>query len=121
MRAAHDAGDPIAMMAADRAFHAAVVDAAGNRILADLYHRLRDRQMRMGVTAFRLSPDRMGQALEEHRALLAALRAGDDDRAGDAGGDDPGGDDAGGAAAARWTALVGAHIDTAATHLRGLR
>src|SRR6059058_5093122 len=31
MRAGRDAGDAIAMMEADRAFHATVVDAAGNR------------------------------------------------------------------------------------------
>jgi DNA-binding GntR family transcriptional regulator len=77
-----------------------VVDAAGNRILADLYHRLRDRQMRMGVAAFRLSPGRMDQAIAEHERLLAALRSGD---------------------ATRWAALVGEHIGVAAENLRGLR
>ena len=104
MRAGRDAGDAIAMMEADRAFHATVVDAAGNRILADLYHRLRDRQMRMGVAAFRLSRDRMDQALAEHEGLYAALRAAPDDTA-----------------AHRWVALVGEHIATAAEHLRGIR
>jgi DNA-binding GntR family transcriptional regulator len=100
MREAAAAADPTAVMEADRAFHAAVVDAAGNRILADLYHRLRDRQMRMGVAAFRASPDRMRQAVAEHEALLAALR-----------GDGPD----------RWTARVGEHIELAANHVRGLR
>jgi DNA-binding GntR family transcriptional regulator len=104
MRAAHAAGDAIAMMEADRSFHATVVDAAGNRILADLYHRLRDRQMRMGVAAFRLSPGRMDEALAEHEVLLAALGAARDDDAAD-----------------RWVSLVGAHIATAAAHLRGIR
>jgi DNA-binding GntR family transcriptional regulator len=104
MRAARAVRDPFAMMEADRAFHATVVDTAGNRILADLYHRLRDRQMRMGVASFRLSPNRMDEALAEHEALLDALRAAPDDDA-----------------VERWVDLVGAHIRTAADHLRGLR
>ena len=99
MRTASAAGDVSAFIVADRAFHAAVVDAAGNRILADLYHRLRDRQMRMGVATIRISPERMGIALAEHEQLLAALH-----------GDSPQG----------WTSLVLAHVATAAHHLRGL-
>jgi DNA-binding GntR family transcriptional regulator len=99
MRAAHVAGDVHAFIEADRAFHAAVVDTAGNRILADLYHRLRDRQMRMGVAVIRISPDRMGRALGDHAELLAALRA-----------DSP----------ERWHQLVLGHIDTAAGQMRGL-
>jgi DNA-binding GntR family transcriptional regulator len=98
MHAARAAGDVPAMMEADRGFHAAVVDAAGNRILADLYHRLRDRQMRMGVAAMRFSPDRMDRALGDHDGLLAALRA-----------DTP----------QQWTDLVLAHINTAAGYFRG--
>jgi DNA-binding GntR family transcriptional regulator len=98
MRAARLAGDVPAMMEADRGFHAAVVDAAGNRILADLYHRLRDRQMRMGVAAMRISPDRMDRALTDHDGLLVALRA-----------DTP----------QHWTDLVLAHIATAAGYFRG--
>ena len=86
------AEDVYTFMEADRAFHAAVVEAAGNRILADLYHRLRDRQMRMGVATLRLLPERKDQALAEHEGLLAALRA-----------DSP----------ERWTGLVLAHIATA--------
>ncbi|MGK5740513.1 GntR family transcriptional regulator [Micromonospora sp. URMC 103] len=100
MRTAHAAGDLTALMAADRAFHATVVDAAGNEILAELYQRLRDRQLRMGEATFRLSPRWAEAALTEHAAQLAAL---DDD--------DP----------ARWLAAVAAHIDNAATALRTLR
>jgi DNA-binding GntR family transcriptional regulator len=97
MHSARAAGDLPAMMEADRGFHAAVVDAAGNRILADLYHRLRDRQMRMGVAAMRSSPDRMDRALADHDALLATLRA-----------DSP----------QQWTDLVLSHIATAAGYFR---
>jgi DNA-binding GntR family transcriptional regulator len=101
MREALAAGDPIAFTTADRAFHAAVVSAGGNQILADLYHRLRDRQMRMGVAAIRLAPERMGRALTEHTAMLDALADT-------------------GTAQADWVALVHAHIGTAAGYLRGL-
>jgi len=97
MRAARDAGDAVALMTADRCFHAAVVTAGDNRILADLYQRLRDRQMRMGIAAMRVEPQRMDRAVADHSELLDALR-----------GDDP----------ARWTALVDHHIDTVASHLR---
>jgi DNA-binding GntR family transcriptional regulator len=99
MRTAHAAANVHAFIEADRAFHAAVVDAAGNRILADLYHRLRDRQMRMGVAAMRISPDRMDRALADHTALLAALRAD---------------------SAERWHHLVVDHISTAASQIRRL-
>ncbi|GHJ16787.1 GntR family transcriptional regulator [Micromonospora sp. AKA38] len=100
MRRAHAAGDLTALMAADRAFHAAVVEAAGNEILAELYHRLRDRQLRMGEAGFRLSPGWAEVALAEHAAQLAALD-----------GDDP----------AVWRDAVAGHIDSAATMLGRLR
>jgi DNA-binding GntR family transcriptional regulator len=99
MAAAHAAGDVHAFIEADRAFHATVVDFAGNRILADLYHRLRDRQMRMGVAAMRISPDRMARALADHTGLTEALQA-----------DTP----------ERWQRLVGEHVSTAAAQIRGL-
>ncbi len=97
MRSAHQAGDAAALMLADRAFHQATVDAAGNRILTELYQKLRDRQMRIGIAAMRLAPDRMSRALADHTALVAALR-GDDESA--------------------WHALIGEHVGTAAGHLR---
>ncbi|MDZ5444975.1 GntR family transcriptional regulator [Micromonospora sp. 4G57] len=100
MRQAHAAGDVTALMAADRAFHATVVEAAGNEILAELYHRLRDRQLRMGEASFRLSPGWADVVLAEHAGQLAALD-GDDLRA--------------------WLDAVGAHVDKAATVLRRLR
>ena len=100
MRQAYAAGDVTALMAADRAFHATVVEAAGNEILAELYHRLRDRQLRMGEAGFRLSPGWAEVVLAEHAAQLAALD-----------GDNP----------AAWLDAVGAHIDNAATVLRNLR
>lgn len=100
MRDARTAGDVTAFMEADRAFHAEVVEIAGNRILADLYHRLRDRQMRMGVASMSGSPDRMDRALADHAAMLAALRADSPEHFGD---------------------LVRAHVATTAGNLRGAR
>jgi DNA-binding GntR family transcriptional regulator len=100
MRTARAAGDAIAFTEADRTFHAAVVDSAGNSILADLYHRLRDRQMRMGVASMRTSPDRMDRATADHEEMLAALRA-----------ESP----------QRWTELVHQHVATAAGYMRGLQ
>jgi DNA-binding GntR family transcriptional regulator len=100
MREAHAAGDLRALMEADRAFHASVVEAAGNEILAELYHRLRDRQLRMGEASFRLSPGWAEVALTEHARQVAALD-----------GDDP----------QPWLTIVAAHIDNAATVLGTLR
>jgi DNA-binding GntR family transcriptional regulator len=100
MTAARDRGDVVALMTADRAFHAAVVDAGGNQLLGELYQRLRDRQMRIGVAAMRVEPERMGRAVADHSELIAALR-----------GDDP----------ERWRALTERHIGVAAVHLRPAR
>jgi DNA-binding GntR family transcriptional regulator len=77
MRRGHEQGDPVALMAADRAFHSAIVEAGGNRILASLYESLRDRQLRMGVASLRVSPDRLAAAVEQHSTLLEVLRAAD--------------------------------------------
>lgn len=100
MRDARTAADTIAFMEADRAFHAAIVEIAGNRILADLYHRLRDRQMRMGVASMRFSPDRLDRAIADHQAILAALSAD---------------------SLERFTELVDEHVVRAAGDLRGLQ
>ena len=100
MRAAQDAGDPWGFMAADRAFHATIVAAAGNRVLSAVYDSLRDRQMRMGVANMRGSADRMAVALAEHGALLEAARAGD---------------------AKTWRELVRRHVRHAGDRLRSAR
>jgi DNA-binding GntR family transcriptional regulator len=100
MRGHLDAGDVSALMAADRRFHSAIVAAAGNRILVAVYDGLRDRQMRMGVAAMRIAPERMQRAVDEHSALLAELRSGD---------------------SAAFLAQVRDHVTSAADHLRSLR
>ena len=87
-------------MTADRAFHATVVDGGGNAILSELYQRLRDRQMRIGITAMRLEPERMDRAVADHTELVEALRGKD---------------------FTHWTALVERHIGTAALRMRPMR
>ncbi|MFB9377985.1 GntR family transcriptional regulator [Kineococcus gynurae] len=100
MARAREAGDAWAFMTADRAFHAAVVGAAGNRVLGQLYEGLRDRQMRMGVAMMRGSSDRMRTAYEEHEELLGAARGED---------------------AAHWRDLTREHVRQAGVRLRSLR
>ena len=69
--------DAEAFIDADRAFHQAMVDATGNRVLQAFYESLRDRMMRMGVVAVHRRDERVRQVLAEHEAIVAALRAGD--------------------------------------------
>jgi DNA-binding GntR family transcriptional regulator len=73
-RAHAAAGDLAAFAAADRCFHAEIVRAAGNRILAQLYDQLRDRQLRMGVATMHAEPSRITRNITEHAAILDALR-----------------------------------------------
>lgn len=62
---------------ADRLFHTAMLDAAGNSFLGDLYRSLRDRQVRMiGESAVR-DPRRVATIMAEHASIAAAVRAGD--------------------------------------------
>lgn len=79
MRAAVAAGDPAAVAAADRAFHEAVVESAGNSILHRLYVSLRDRQLCLSAASMSGDPDRARAALADHEGLLEALVAGDAD------------------------------------------
>ncbi|MDI5970626.1 GntR family transcriptional regulator [Streptomyces sp. SL13] len=76
-----ETGDLARAADCDRTFHAEIVRAAGNAIMATLYDQLRDRQLRMGVQVMRADPRRIARNIEEHTELLAALRAGDADAA----------------------------------------
>lgn len=58
-------------------FHGALVDAAGNRLLATFYATLHDRQLRMGTAALRRDPDRYEAILAEHAALAKLIDSGD--------------------------------------------
>jgi DNA-binding GntR family transcriptional regulator len=75
--AALDTGDLRAFVAADRDFHHALVAGAGNRVLERLSDAIRDRQRRMVASTVLGDPAIPRGYLEEHRAVLAALEAGD--------------------------------------------
>jgi DNA-binding GntR family transcriptional regulator len=77
-------GDLREFAEADRAFHATLVETAGNAILQDLYGSLRDRQMRMiGESAAR-DPGRLETILAEHALIAEAVRDGEGSRTLDA-------------------------------------
>ncbi|WP_241999101.1 GntR family transcriptional regulator [Kribbella sp. VKM Ac-2569] len=100
MRAHRKSGDAKSFLEADRAFHEAIVDAAGNQILAKLYNSLRDRQVRMGVPGIEVQPVRMDKSITAHQEMIEAL---------------------GGNSVKRFRELVIAHIAEAASDLRGTR
>jgi DNA-binding GntR family transcriptional regulator len=100
MRAHRKADDAKSFLEADRAFHEAIVGAAGNEILAKLYNSLRDRQVRMGVPGIEMQPARMDKSIVAHQEMIDAL---------------------GGNSVKRFRDLVVSHIDTAAADLRGTR
>jgi DNA-binding GntR family transcriptional regulator len=100
MRGHRKAGDAKSFLEADRAFHEAIVDAAGNQILAKLYNSLRDRQVRMGVPGIQVQPVRMDKSITAHQEMIDALGAN---------------------SVKRFRELVIAHIDSASADLRGTR
>ncbi|WP_235096976.1 GntR family transcriptional regulator [Amycolatopsis decaplanina] len=65
--------DWFAVSGLDRRFHRAIVNAAGNTVLTELYDTLRSRQQRVTVRALEARPERLTVINEEHRALVAAL------------------------------------------------
>jgi DNA-binding GntR family transcriptional regulator len=72
-----DDGDATAYLESDRAFHHEIVRAAGNQLLGDLYQRLRDRQLGMGLVAIGDDPHRKRAVCAEHARILEAFRAGE--------------------------------------------
>src|SRR3954451_11343834 len=69
MREHAAAGNGREFARADRCFHRAIVAAAGNEIIIQLYDALRDRQLRMArLTAD--DPDRTATAIHEHGEIL---------------------------------------------------
>ncbi|MGE0214955.1 GntR family transcriptional regulator [Mycolicibacterium sp.] len=63
----------------DREFHRTIVDAHGNSVLAELYDGLRSRQQRVAVRALQICPQRVPEIDRQHRAIIAALAANDED------------------------------------------
>ncbi|MFT2015977.1 GntR family transcriptional regulator [Streptomyces sp. 796.1] len=73
--------DPVAFIECDRAFHRAIVRAAGNPVLVEVYESLRDRQVRMGLRAIAAAEDRARAVLAEHTAIVTGIASGDPERA----------------------------------------
>ncbi|NUT56264.1 MAG: GntR family transcriptional regulator [Thermoleophilia bacterium] len=65
----------------DRAFHRAIVEAGGNRLLTRQYDALRDRHQRIAAVTIARDPSRIERFVAEHRGIAAAFDAADADRA----------------------------------------
>ena len=75
--------DPRAMAAANRAVHEAIWSAGHNGTIVDLLTRLNNHLTRYPATTLK-AHGRWGEALSEHRTLIAAIEARDSERAHDA-------------------------------------
>ncbi len=75
------AGDGAGFAWSDRAFHRAIVEAAGNQLLTRQYDALRDRHQRIAAVTIARDPSRIERFVAEHREIAAAFEAGDGDRA----------------------------------------
>jgi DNA-binding GntR family transcriptional regulator len=78
---AEQEGDISGFAWADRAFHMAIVESAGNRILDRQYDALRDRHQRIAAAAVASDPTRIARFIAEHKQILAAIERGDGDAA----------------------------------------
>jgi len=65
----------------DRAFHRAIVEAGGNRLLTRQYDALRDRHQRIAAVTVAQDPSRIERFIAEHREIAEAFGAGDAERA----------------------------------------
>jgi DNA-binding GntR family transcriptional regulator len=72
------AGDVDAIVGANAAFHAAIMELSGNRVLAELAGQV-DRRVRWYYTP--VAPQRGKESWKEHAELIEAIAAGDPDRA----------------------------------------
>jgi DNA-binding GntR family transcriptional regulator len=62
------------MMLFDREFHDTLARAAGNTVLADILRSLHERSLRFWFISLR-DPDHHRNVLEQHRAIVAALKS----------------------------------------------
>jgi DNA-binding GntR family transcriptional regulator len=70
-------GDRTGFAWSDRAFHRAIVEAGGNRLLTRQYDGLRDRHQRIAAVTIARDPTRIERFVAEHREIAAAFEAGD--------------------------------------------
>ena len=79
MSARGAAGDVQGFFEANTAFHLVFFDAAGNRMLADLYRQLRAQIDRHRLRSLELRGD-VSRSIAEHKAILRAAKASDVER-----------------------------------------
>ena len=84
LRELSEGADVSAFIDCDRRFHEEVVIAANNSTLLDLYHRLRDRQLGMGLHAVLDNTDRINAVCQEHARIIESFESGDQAAIGDA-------------------------------------
>lgn len=77
-------GDQVRFIEADREFHRVIVRAAGNSVFSELGERLRERQLRMGITAIAGDEQRFRDVISEHSELVEAVRRGEPEAAAEA-------------------------------------
>jgi DNA-binding GntR family transcriptional regulator len=68
-------------MELDRLFHAAVAEAAGNRVLVDTQRPLHERSARIWTASVMRRPDGLRLTQDEHQAVFDAIRRGERDAA----------------------------------------
>lgn len=61
------------MVTVDKEFHWTLVKATGNTEFAQLYNRLHDRQLRIGIAMFQAVPPRRCTAIEHHLEIANAI------------------------------------------------
>lgn len=77
MSGAHDEHTAKDFIELDRQFHQEMVDAAASDLLSRTYAGLRERQVRVGISALQHGPARWTAVCVEHEAIVAALRDSD--------------------------------------------
>ncbi|WP_243226300.1 GntR family transcriptional regulator [Microbacterium sp. CIAB417] len=76
-RRAYEASDLARLAEADTAFHARIVAAGGNALLAEFFATLRDRQRRMLARSLWRRDDRAEQVLDDHGLLVRLIGDGE--------------------------------------------
>jgi len=77
-------GDVVENMRFDTAFHFLLCEYQGNREITRVMWRMRDRLARIIIGVLRQRPQRMLESVEDHRAVVDAIVAGDGARAAEA-------------------------------------
>lgn len=71
--AAHARGDDVGSIRLARAFHVAITELSGNRLLLEMLKGINDRIHMVGIALIKGMPGRAAEVLEENRRILSAL------------------------------------------------